>query len=158
MTSLDDFAWFVLTAVDTTPPQYVQYDQRIIGVPSNAMLTLGSGPDNMGELLGIPGYPQRSNDNLVTNAFVMTAADDVTTAFIAKLVPGDDAANVKLQAVVDTFTAAGVSAADVRQAIADVVSCVAPDQAAVPVDLPTNTNVPVPVQSVTLTDGTVVSG
>lgn len=126
---IDSLHWIRLVADATTPPEWQQYGGRIVGVDAIPP-TLGSGPDNLGSLLGLGGYPRASADPLTGTEFVLTRTDTITATFIAGLRPDGWTDPTQLQAVQDAAAqaiAAGTSAADVRTLLGATVQAVSVD-------------------------------
>lgn len=121
MADIDMLTYLVMAADADTPAGSLPYAGRIVGLRAVDMTQLGSGPDDVGVLLGIAGYP-RTGGSTGTEFLMTPALDNVTRDFIRDIpspklwVDTNARANYRQVARI-LIRDRGVPAADVRSAL-----------------------------------------
>lgn len=80
-----DLTWIAVIVDANTPPDLVQYDGRIVGIPTTSLAVIGSGIDNPGKLVGVPGYVVPGGPT--GTQFLLTAPLDPTTTAAVHTIP-----------------------------------------------------------------------
>lgn len=129
---VDSLTYVRLINTPATPPEWVQYANRIVGLPSGSLGQIGSGSDNPGVLVGLSGYPQAPGPQetlpAVTVWFIMTRLDQVTAVYIAGLRTWLKLPQLlAVEHAAQTLWATGTAPADIRTAFGAVVAAVIAD-------------------------------